>query len=241
MSETLQAMIFHPASQFVIGVDQILRGQGADPNHTHYRNPRLVQLVQRAIEVGLPLISPVAVYRRLETLDVKHESLRLSDGHALRGALIGQHLNAAEAVNAVVCTIGSGLEEAISTTLKEDPPFGLALDGFGTAAVEALANDACRFLERKAAEREMQTSIPLSPGMIGWPVDQGQAQLFRILDTETIGVTLNTGCMMTPKKSLSFVIGEGSELNSIGNACDYCMMRDTCRYQDHYDQELCKA
>lgn len=235
MSETLQATIFRPASQLAIEVDQILRDQGADPDLTRHRNPQLMQLARRAIEIGQPLIAPIAVYRRLETLDVKHERLRLSDGYELRGALIGQHLSAAQAVTAVVCTIGSGLEEAISTTIKDDPPFGLALDGFGIAAVEALANEACRYLERKAAEREMQTSIPLSPGMIAWPVDQGQAQIFHILDTEAIGVTLNTGSVMTPKKSLSFVIGEGSEMNSSGNACDYCTMRETCRYQDHYN------
>ncbi len=238
MSVILQNTIFYPASQLAIGVDQIIRSQGADPHITRLRSPQLVQLAQRAIEIGQPLVEPAAAYRRLETLEVQHERLRLSDGHTLNGTLIAQHLRAAEAVTAVVCTIGSRLEEAISTTLKDNPPLGLALDGFGTATVETLAHEICGHLEREAAKRERQISIPLSPGMIGWPVDQGQVQIFHIVDAEGIGVTLSTACVMTPKKSLSFVIGEGAELNANGNTCEYCSMRETCRYQDHYDQKL---
>ncbi len=237
MTETLQDTIFRPESQLVIGVDQILRGQGADPDLTRHRSPQLVRIAQRAIEIGQPLIAPVAACRRLETLELLHERLRLVDGHALHGALIGQHLKAAEAVTAVVCTIGGRLEKTISTVLDDNPPLGLALDGFGTAAVEALAQEICGYLEREAAKRGRQVSIPLSPGMIGWPVDQGQAQIFDIVHTAAINVTLTAACVMSPRKSISFVLGEGAGLRSSGKSCDYCTMHEICRYQDHYEQQ----
>jgi hypothetical protein len=237
LTETLQDTIFRPASQLVIGVDQILRGQGADPDLTRRRSPRLVRIAQRAIEIGQSLTAPVAVYRRLEMLELRHDHVRLVDGHALHGALIGQHLNAAEAVTAVICTIGGRLEETISTALENNPPFGLALDGFGTAVVEALAHEICGYLEREAAKRGRQVSIPLSPGMIGWPVDQGQAQIFDIVNADTINVILTAACVMSPRKSISFVTGEGLGLRSSGKSCDYCSMHETCRYQDHYDQK----
>ncbi len=74
--------------------------------------------------------------------------------------------------------------------------------------------------------------------MIGWPVDQGQAQIFSILDAQSISVTLNAARVMTPKKSLSFVVGQGLDLQTDRNTCYYFAMNETCRYQNHYDPEL---
>jgi hypothetical protein len=39
---------------------------------------------------------------------------------------------------------------------------------------------------------------------------------------------------MIPRKSLSMVVGLGSDMERSGRACDYCSMQETCRYQDHY-------
>lgn len=238
MSETQQDTIIHNASHLVIGVDHVIHGQGIDSAHPSARSPQLVRLAQRAIEIGQSLIEPTAVYRYLEICEVQHEQLHLAGGHTLQGALIGQHLSRADAVVVALCTIGHKIDPAITASFKTDPAFALALDGFGSAAVEALANTVCRNLEREAADRELRTSIPLSPGMIGWPVDQGQPQIFSILDSQSIGISLNDTCMMTPKKSLSFIIGEGPNLETKGNTCGYCAMNETCRYQDHYDPQL---
>ncbi len=122
--------------------------------------------------------------------------------------------------------------------LAEDPPYGLALDGYGSAAVEVLANAACYQFEQQAEAKGMQTTIPLSPGMIGWPLEEGQAQIFSILDASEIGVSLAPSSIMRPKKTLSFVVGEGHDLAIVETACAYCSMRETCRYQDHYAQEV---
>jgi hypothetical protein len=42
---------------------------------------------------------------------------------------------------------------------------------------------------------------------------------------------------MIPQKSLTMVMGIGVEMNSSARTCDYCAMRETCRYQDHYTGE----
>lgn len=39
---------------------------------------------------------------------------------------------------------------------------------------------------------------------------------------------------MIPQKSLTMVLGVGAEMKSSARTCDYCTMRETCRYQDHY-------
>jgi hypothetical protein len=215
-----------------LNVDQILRGQGADPQVIRRRSPRLVDLAARALREGGPLISPALVYRQAAVEAMVHERLKLQGGE-LAGALLAQHLAPAEAVIIILCTIGPALETSASQVIQRDPLYGMALDGLGSAAVEALANAACARFEARAAGDGLQASIPLSPGMAGWPVEQGQAQIFDLLPAELIGVSLTPAWMMLPHKSLSMVIGLGPEMAG-GTVCEYCAMRATCRYQDHY-------
>jgi hypothetical protein len=71
--------------------------------------------------------------------------------------------------------------------------------------------------------------------MVGWPVEQGQPQIFDLLDADEIGVRLTESMMMVPRKSLTFVLGIGKKLIAGGRTCDYCSLKGTCRYRDHYD------
>jgi hypothetical protein len=218
----------------VLDVDGVLRGQGAVPSVIRRRSPQLVQLAERALEEGRPLLRPQALYQYDEVEALQHETLRLKGG-TLQGGLIAQHLAGARQIVTLVCTIGSALSERVTALMGENILYALALDGVGSAAVEALANAACKYLEDQAATQGWQTTIPLSPGMVGWAVDEGQPQIFELVDASELGVTLTEGNVMLPLKSLSMVLGIGPELQTGGRPCDYCSMRETCRYQDHYE------
>jgi len=108
---------------------------------------------------------------------------------------------------------------------------GVALDAVGSAAVEQLAAIASAYVDEQAASRGLCTTIPLSPGLIGWPLETGQRQIFALVDAAAIGVALTAGSMMTPRKSRSLVIGVGPHVLREGDVCDYCAMRDTCRFR----------
>ena len=217
-----------------LDVDAVLRGQGADPAAIRARSPSLVETAARALEEGLPLADPVVVARRLPVESLRHERLTLIGGGTLSGALIAQHLGPAQEVVALLCTVGEALENYAAEVMASQMVYGLALDGVGSAAVEALANAACRRYELEAAERGMQTTIPLSPGMLGWPVEQGQPEIFSLIDAQAAGVRLTDSLIMIPRKSLTMVLGIGPEVSVGGRTCDYCSLRETCRYQDHY-------
>jgi hypothetical protein len=218
----------------VLDVDDVLRGQGAVPSVIRGRSPHLVRLAERALQEGHPLLRPQVLHRFDEVESLHHETLRLTAG-TLQGPLIAQHLAGARQIVTLICTIGPALPERIAELMNENILSALALDGVGSAAVEALANAACRYIEDQATAQGWQTTIPLSPGMVGWPVEQGQPQIFALVDASEIGVSLTEGNVMLPLKSLSMVLGLGPELQTGGRPCDYCSMRETCRYQDHYE------
>ena len=221
-----------------LDADAVLRGQGADPAAIRQRRPQLAELAEKALADGMKMIRPQVLVERLAVKSLEHQKLNLEGGASLSGEFLAQHLAPAEELVVVVCTIGREIEARTGDVMGDDVLYGLALYGVGSAAVEALANAACRQVEIEAAGRGLETTIPLSPGMIGWPVEEGQAQIFKLVDASHIGIELFPGGMMQPLKSLSMVIGLGREIGAQGRTCDYCAMRETCRYQDHYEASL---
>lgn len=218
----------------VIEVDHVLRSQGVDPEIIRGRNPRIVEIAEQALEEGVELLAPKVQYQEFPVDVLRHEKLMLAGGKHLSGGIISQFLAAANKIIAVLCTIGDAVENRAIEVVADDPVYGLALDAVGSAATEALANITCNYFEVLALTENLQTTIPLSPGMIGWTVAIGQPQIFKLLDAAKAGISLTKHSLMLPRKTLSFVIGVGANLEQDGNVCDYCVMQKTCKYQDHY-------
>ncbi|MGC8873497.1 MAG: hypothetical protein ACP5SI_03490 [Chloroflexia bacterium] len=214
-----------------IDLDHVLRSQGADPAALRKRNPVLLQAAERALVEGRSLIRAAAVHRELRVVRLRHDRFELEGGGFLAGPLLAQHLAAAERVIVAVCTIGEGLEARVSTLMVSDPIYAMALDGFGSAAVEALENALCRRFATRAERAGERTSLPLSPGQPGWPLAEGQAQIFSLVEASEVGVRLTDHAMMVPRKSLSFVVGVGRELQVLGSPCDMCPLKERCRHR----------
>jgi len=217
-----------------LDVDGVLRGQGADPTAIRSHHPAVTKFAERALAEGMPLLNPLVIYRRQAVESVRHERIALRGGGLLTGKLVAEHLAAAQEIVLVAVTIGRRLEDRISQVLERKPAYALALDGLGAAAVETLAIAACRHLSEVAVGEGMDTTIPLSPGMIGWPVEVGQREIFALLDTDKLGLRLTSSSLMVPRKSLSMVVGLGPGVMKAAKTCTYCAMQATCRYQDHY-------
>ncbi len=218
--------------ELMFDVDAVLRGQGANASILRARNPRLVRVAERALQECAPLLQPKVVYDVFSVEGVKHERLMLQGGRSIQNHLIAQHMAAASQLIVILATIGDALETHVSRIWDDDMVYALALDGAGSAAVEALANAACLYFEKPAAEEGLEASIPFSPGMVEWTVAEGQPQIFNLLGVAGSMVTLTPSCVMVPRKSLTMVMGIGPNMKTSARTCDFCSMRSTCRYQD---------
>jgi hypothetical protein len=223
-------MVLSTNWNLTLSLDDILRGQGADPQIVRTSKPSLLKAAERALADGLGLIHPVALTTEVAVRVHRHECILLVGGAALTGPLVTHQLSGAQRVVAAVCTIGPELEDITSHLLGEDPLYALALDGLGNAAVESLAQQVCGYITEKVVAEGLQASSLLSPGSPEWPVEVGQPQIFALLDQSKAEVTLTTGGMMIPKKSVSFVVGLGPEMSQT-SMCSFCSLKETCRYQ----------
>ncbi len=86
-------------------------------------------------------------------------------------------------------------------------------------------------LDNLATKPGEKCALAYSPGYCGWHVS-GQNALFSVLEPEQIGVSLGTGCMMRPLKSVSGVlVAGGPEIHDFDPAYTCCSGCDTleCR------------
>jgi hypothetical protein len=218
----------------IYDVDAVLRGQGANAAILRARRPGLVKVAEKAMQESFSLLLPKVIYQEYEVEGVLHERILLQGGQKIDSKLLAQHLGGASRLIVILATIGEKLEEQVSKIWEADMVYALALDGAGSASVEALANAACLYFEKQAEQEKLEASIPFSPGMVDWTVRDGQPQIFNLLGEEGSIVNLTPSCIMIPQKSLTMIMGIGANLKSAGRACDFCNMRETCRYQDHY-------
>lgn len=210
-------------------VDDVIRSQSADPASIRARRPKLVALSERALEDGRGLIEPLVLMRWLPVTTTRHNRVTLADGSHLTGPLIAEHLGGAQDVVVMLCTIGDKLEARSLAESETNLSYGFALDAVGSAAVYSLSAAACNQVEHEAMAAGLQTSLPLSPGMEGWGVDRGQREVFSIIDSAEVGVSLSPTLEMRPLKSVTVIVGVGVDIASKGTICDYCALRDTCR------------
>jgi hypothetical protein len=231
MEKSKEIQLMMPLNDFDLSLstDDILRGQGADPVVIRARKPALLKAAERAIEMGLKAIHPSALIRELHVEKHGHDRIILEDSHKLTGTLVTRHLAGALSVAAVLCTIGTELEEISASLFSNDPLLALALDGLGNAAVETLGQQVCRRIGDRAQADSLTASTLLSPGEPEWPVETGQPQIFKMVDAKQAGIQLTPGGMMVPKKSISFVLGIGPHMTQL-DPCEVCSFREKCHY-----------
>lgn len=212
-------------------VDDVIRGQGANPDIIRKRSPKLVEIAEIALEEAETLIQHIVIYKELKVESFAHNTLVLENGTSLSGNYVKELLSRAERIIIVACTISDKLQQKVSEIAAMDIVYALALDGAGSSAVESLSTSVCDDLEKDAIVQGLQTTAPINPGISGWPVECGQKQIFDILKAESSEITINEIGIMNPFKSLSFIIGIGKDVQNNGNTCDLCTMRGSCIYQ----------
>src|SRR4030042_1051326 len=139
----------------ILTPDEVRRAQAADPETIRVRRPALVRVTEEAITRGKPLLQPKVLYKKYRVDRFIHDRLELehpcgeNGSFYLSGQLIGQHLAKAQEVILMLCTIGSELDNTVSSLFKLNPVDAVALDGVGSAAVEMLAIQACNHFEKQ--------------------------------------------------------------------------------------------
>jgi len=138
-----------------------------------------------------------------------------------------------ETVAVAVCTVGPELEEEEARLAAAGELLdALVLDAIGSAAAEAAADALNLEVCALAAERGLAAAPRVSPGYGDWDT-ACQPALLELLPIGDLGITLTSGAMMTPRKSVSFAVALGTDEDAArraGSRCARCGLKD-CRHR----------
>jgi len=124
----------------------------------------------------------------------------------------------------VVCTIGNNLERRVQRHFKQGRNLhAYFLDHIGTLSIAILG-------------RKIAGKLSSATNYLHWAPGDGDAHLswqkivFGLLPTHLIGVRLTKRYVMTPVKSLSYVVldGTGSVERKCGTSCNLCAWQGAC-------------
>lgn len=214
-------------------ISNIIRRQGIKEQHG--LRPQFQEITHELLDMvdKQCLIQTATVHNIYEVTSSNHQKLMIDNGFIFQGKKSINTLASAKRLAVALCTIGPALENKVSQyfTAKE-PLRGLLLDGIGSAAVDSLAQEVCELIRQDAQLKGYQTGSPFSPGMPGFPIAK-QRELFQLVPAEDIGIKLTSSGVMFPRKSISMIIGIGTNLKTWTKAelCARCNLRHTCDHR----------
>jgi len=219
-----------------IDEDEVLRYQGYSKNKVKKPSGVILQITREEITRGHNLFEPQGIYSSTKIKQISFSGGRvdLKNGFSLNfsNSIINLLKGTSYLVLGVV-TIGSSLENKVSEFFTQgEYPRAIALDAVGTVAVESLSRYIRNLVCQEAKEQYFKTTRYFSPGYGDWDISQ-QKDIFKIIPTNKIGVSLTESCMILPRKSLSWIIGIGKDIGMLSkekDACKICKLKN-CQYR----------
>jgi hypothetical protein len=144
----------------------------------------------------------------------------------LRSPKLARVLAPCHRIVVFVVTLGPGIDELVDDAMCRRPHLGLMLDTAASMAAERQADRLTHLLGGRL-DPGLGLTLRYSPGYCDWPLRE-QSKLFDLLPERPAGATLSTDYLMTPRKSVSGVIGIGPRraVRETGCACKHCSRKD---------------
>lgn len=192
-----------------------------------------VETIDRALLTAEALARPRGIWQRLF---YNPETGMLGAGDSaflLEGSSIRKHLSSSFAVIAMAVTVGGDIErESDAEFQKGNYTEGLLLDAAATALTEHSADQLNEFINAEARKSGQKTTWRFSPGYGDWPVTC-QKNLCRIIGADKIGISVTDHFMLTPRKSVTAVIGLSTCTQKQAPArCNSCSLA-SCPFRSH--------
>ncbi len=146
------------------------------------------------------------------------------------GKTVYKELAGSDRLFMFICTAGKTISEKSAMLLRgEDPVLGYIFDVLGSAIVEAAADRIQNILKQEIENEGFNITNRYSPGYCNWPVSE-QHKLFSLFEGFACGVTLTPSALMQPVKSISGIVGIGTNVKFREYQCELCSST-VCSYR----------
>ena len=192
--------------------------------------PGLIREVLNEISPYCDIQGGYRIFKKIE-MEKKPYRIRLEDQSFLIKRIISNQMGESERAALFICTAGAGIGEWSKKLMREgDLMKGYVVDVIGSEVVEGAMDKIQDELENEMKLKGFTITDRFSPGYCGWQVSE-QPKLFSMFPPGFCGVQLSDSCLMYPIKSVSGIIGIGSNVERKGYICSFCEMKN-CIYRN---------
>ena len=173
------------------------------------------------------VMEPRGGYARFEVvIPSSGEEIEIQGHRFSTGKVVRNMLRDADEFALFVTTAGPGPEKLAKDLIKQGMYLeGLIADTVASVIVESAANQVEEHIKDLAASAGKKITNRYSPGYCAWDVSE-QQKLFALLPEGFCGITLSETSLMSPIKSVSGIIGIGSEVVYNDYTCEICPMKE---------------
>ena len=158
----------------------------------------------------------------------------LVEGHEFGiGKTVAKELRNSTSVAFFICTAGEGISRrSQDLLLGDDPVLGYVFDLLGSMIVESAADLLQAEIQRIAFSDGLLITNRYSPGYCKWSVVD-QHKLISFFPQNCCGIRLTDSALMHPIKSVSGIIGLGTDVSFREYTCNLCNQVD-CFQRSHH-------
>ncbi len=193
-------------------------------------------LVEKYITECLRISSPAGAFALTEALES-----RLAEEISIPGLIFDSgniiHLMLQHSEKYALFLVTAGPEpELLARSLISEGNYldGYIVDLVASTLVDLAADQVQEQVRKMANLGGLKITNRYSPGYCSWNVEE-QQKLFSLFPKGCCGITLSASSLMNPMKSISGIIGLGTEVKYRDYTCEICPMKD-CHFRRVADQ-----
>lgn len=190
---------------------------------------RIAKQIDKAITEISKKARPKAVFR-IFPAEAHKEIVSIGTETSFKSRTLAKIIKPCKKVVVFLVTLGKEVDRLIDTAFESQPYYGFILDAAASLAIESSAEYIQDFIEKNYTDEEQKT-LRYSPGFQGWSI-KDQRKLFQTLPSDKVEVELSDTYFMSPQKTISGLIGIGSDeqLSDPENVCSHCPKTE-CRHR----------
>ena len=166
----------------------------------------------------------------IEKLNVKDGILMIGQHELNLGRQVCGYIKESTQVALFLCTAGEDFTRMTNALNEQgDIMEAYILDAIGSLTVENAMAKIQENLRLSFKTDRLKISNRYSPGYCNWPLSDQKA-LFELIGNNSTGISLSDSCLMTPRKSVSGIIGIGKNLKHQEYGCKICS-NTSCMYR----------
>ena len=203
--------------------------QGMIGEHT---GDLLKQYISECIQVS----SPAGAFVIVEALEPSGKEYISIPGTTFNsGKIIHKMLLHSANYALFIVSAGPGPEKLARSLMSEGKYLeGYIADLVASALVDSAADQIQEQVRNFAQKQGVKITNRYSPGYCSWNVVE-QQKLFSLFPEGCCGISLSESSLMSPVKSISGIIGLGTEVKYRDYTCEICPMRD-CTFRKQKNQ-----